>query len=273
MRPDEQSDPQGNFEEPDSSDAQDIDGAERDRKAEARDDAAGNRTMQADFRDVAATRRDDLAEELLAHDYTSEQLLGRYLASKSTASAERSMASAERRAATEDRLGAARDRHDAATNRHDSAADRREASLDPLTGVYNRAAGFKELRRDMDRARRDNHPFTLAFIDVDGLKATNDKHGHAAGDRALKRVGQALRAHLRGHDLIIRFGGDEFLCALASMDEMEINTRFAQVSRTLEQAVEHVHITMGLATLKPDDSVDDLCRRADTAFYAARKRR
>jgi diguanylate cyclase (GGDEF)-like protein len=273
MRPDEQPDTQGSLEESDLADARDLHGVERDRSAEARDDVAGNRTMQADIRDVAAARRDELAEELLAQDYTSEQLLSLYLVSKRTASADRRMASAERRASTEDRLSAARDRHAAATNRQGSAADRCEASLDPLTGVYNRAAGFKELARDIDRARRDNQPFTLAFIDVDGLKATNDRNGHAAGDRALKRVGQALRAHLRAHDLIIRFGGDEFLCALASIDQTEINTRLALVSRTLEQRAEQVHITVGLATLEPDDSVDDLFRRADAAFYDTRKRR
>lgn len=144
--------------------------------------------MQANLRDVAAARRDELADELLATNYTPEHLLSLYRLTQRTASADRRMASAERHADAEDRFAAARDRQHAADDRHASAADRKEASLDPLTGAYNRAAGFKELRRDVDRARRAPASFTLAFVDVDGLKAINDAHGHAAGDRALTHV-------------------------------------------------------------------------------------
>jgi diguanylate cyclase (GGDEF)-like protein len=273
MTPDEQAVPQGILAEPHAPEARDLAGLARDHRGEARDDAAANRTMQSDQRDVEAARRDELADELLAKDHTPEQLLSLYLLTRRPASADRQMASAERQAATEDRLAAARDRKDAASDRLASAADRDEASLDPLTGAYTRGSGFKELRRDVDRARRAQESFTLAFVDVDGLKAINDAHGHAAGDRALKHVVQALRAHLRAHDLIIRFGGDEFLCAIASMDETELSIRLAHVSQTLRDTSEQVHITVGLATLRADESVDELFSRADAAFYATRNRR
>jgi len=263
----------GSFSDPHSPDGRDLAAAERDLLGEARDDAAGDRSLQADLRDLAAARRDELAEDVLAQDYSLGQLLDLYLLTRRHASAERTRATAERHAATEDRLMAARDRHDAADDREMSAGDRREASLDFLTGAYTRAAGFKELHRDVARARRDNESFTLAFIDVDGLKATNDRHGHAAGDRALTRVVQALRAHLRQHDLIIRFGGDEFLCAVASMDDAGVEARLALVRHSLGQADEQVHITVGLATLRPDESAEALVERADAAFYAIREGR
>ena len=65
----------------------------------------------------------------------------------------------------------------------------------------------------MARAKRTQRSFVLAFIDVDGLKTTNDSLGHAAGDELLRRVVDTVRDHLRSYDLIVRFGGDEFLCA------------------------------------------------------------
>ncbi len=253
--------------------ARDLDAILRDQAAELRDDAAGDRHMQANLRDVAAARRDELAQERLVTSYTAKQLVVLYVNAQRKAAADRRYAAADRTSDAEDRYAAGRDRSDAATDRQAGAADRAEASLDPLTGAYARAAGFTELRRDVERARREGETFTLAFVDVDGLKAINDAHGHAAGDRALMRVVQALRAHVRGHDLIIRFGGDEFLCAVTAMDQTELATRLAHVRRALEDNDEPVRMSVGLATLGPEETVDELFERADAAFYASRKRR
>lgn len=248
-------------------------GRQRDQLAGVRDDEAGDRNMQADLRDVAASRLEELADERLATATTSEQLLDLYLASRRSALAERSRAAADRHAEAEDRYAAERDRHDAAADRQVSAADRREASLDALTGAYTRAEGFRNLHFEVASARRTGQDFILAFLDVDGLKAINDERGHEAGDRALVRVVTALRTHLRPRDLVIRFGGDEFLCALSAIDEAEVTERLAQVSGTLAQTPDKVRITVGLARLGPEESIDDLFRRADAAFYDTRKRR
>lgn len=223
--------------------------------------------------DVEADRRDAEAGGRLTSASSAEQVREVCEAVLKDAARDRKRASADRHAAAGDRYDAARDRAFATSDRTSSAADLRHASLDPLTGAHNRAAGFTELARDIDRARRLDEPLTLAFLDVDGLKSINDQHGHAAGDRVLVQVVTALRSHLRAHDLVIRFGGDEFVCSFAGMADEEAHHRFARVNEDLAAATDPASITVGLAALRPDESADDLCRRADAAFYEARKRR
>ncbi len=257
----------------DAAAARDVEARRRDLTADHRDDAAGDRNMQADLRDVAATRRDLLADESLATASSYEQLLDLYLLSRRSAVADRTRAAADRHVEAEDRYAAQRDRRDAGADREASAVDRREASLDPLTGCCTRAAGFRQLRREADTARRAQQPLTVAFLDVDGLKGINDAHGHEAGDNALVRVVTALRAHLRAEDLVMRFGGDEFLCAMTAIGDLEVTERLGRVSSALAEALPHVSITVGLACLAPDETIDELFRRADAAFYDTRKRR
>ena len=93
--------------------------------------------------------------------------------------------------------------------------------MDALTGARTRAAGLRELDHELDRARRTASPLAVAYIDVVGLKAVNDTLGHAAGDALLKRVVAHLKAHLRPYDLIIRLGGDEFLCVMPNLTRGE----------------------------------------------------
>jgi diguanylate cyclase (GGDEF)-like protein len=75
-----------------------------------------------------------------------------------------------------------------------------------------------ELEHEIDRTRRSNGELVTAFVDVVGLKIVNDTYGHAAGDRLLRNVVTALRKWLRSYDLVIRYGGDEFVCVLAAAD-------------------------------------------------------
>lgn len=124
----------------------------------------------------------------------------------------------------------------------------------------------------MMRAKRIKQPFILAFVDVDGLKATNDSLGHAAGDQLLHGVAETLRAYLRSYDLVIRFGGDEFICALMDLSFEEADKRFALIDKNLS-ATHHGSITVGLAMLEQDDSLEELIARADEALYEKRSRR
>ena len=91
---------------------------------------------------------------------------------------------------------------------------REQAAFDDLTGALRRGAGIAAVDREVARARRHKSPLALAFVDIDGLKAANDRRGHAAGDKLIKGLAAALREGLRDQDLLVRYGGDEFVCVL-----------------------------------------------------------
>ena len=110
----------------------------------------------------------------------------------------------------------------------------------------------------------------LAFVDVDGLKAVNDSRGHAAGDQLLRHVVGALRTNLRSYDLLVRFGGDEFVCALADLGIDEASRRFRKINADLQES-HGASITVGLAEMRSGDSLVRLVARADEALYEERK--
>jgi diguanylate cyclase (GGDEF)-like protein len=111
----------------------------------------------------------------------------------------------------------------------------------------------------------------LAFVDVDGLKERNDRDGHAAGDALLRSVVAAIRSKVRSYDPIVRFGGDEFVCGLSDTDLNEAGNRFDEIRVALRAADRSASISVGLAALRPTDSVRDLTARGDAALYAARQ--
>ena len=124
----------------------------------------------------------------------------------------------------------------------------------------------------MDRAKRTKNPFALAFVDVDDLKARNDSLGHTAGDQLLRSTVDSIRANLRSYDLIVRFGGDEFLCGVTDVTVAEAGKRFSRVNAELA-ASRQASITVGLAELEADDALEDLVERADQALYRERQKR
>lgn len=242
--------------------------AERARTAEERLGAAYMRDLTAHARDRAAAARDRAADafELAAtagtETYTVEQRLA---AMRERAAADRGRAAADRAAAAADRAAAARDREQA-------AIDLRHAYHDDLTGALRRDMGEVALQHEIDRARRGDGRLTLAFVDVDGLKAVNDRDGHGAGDELLKAVVSAMRAKLRSFDPIVRYGGDEFVCALAAADAADANRRFVEIRATLDQDYDHAAISVGMAELQAGDTLADLVARGDAALYEARRR-
>jgi diguanylate cyclase (GGDEF)-like protein len=236
----------------------------------------GDRDRTADERDRTSDAHDDTAE---ARDARSEARDGRAEARDR----------AQRRpdvTAASDRAGARRDRQSSAGDRHRSEHDREAASadrvhsaweraamvLDGLTVVHSRDPGLRELDREVTKAHRTRTSFVLAFVDVDGLKAVNDGKGHAAGDHLLCDVVDAIRGVIRQYDLIVRYGGDEFVCGLLDIDLAGARRRFADANGRL--GVTHgSHFTVGLAELAPDESLDDLIARADALMYADREGR
>jgi len=113
----------------------------------------------------------------------------------------------------------------------------------------------------------------MAFVDVDGLKSVNDREGHAAGDALLRAVAAAIRSHLRSYDPIVRFGGDEFVCALSESDLDAARRRFEGIAKLLAETMQSGSISFGLAPLRPDDSLEDLVARADADLQIVKSHR
>ena len=151
-------------------------------------------------------------------------------------------------------------------------AELQRAHLDALTGALRREVGRLALRNEIERARRADGKFVVAFIDVDGLKGVNDRDGHAAGDRVLRMLAAIMRANLRPYDPIVRFGGDEFVCGIASIDPGEVQHRIGVMDQSLRNAT-GVGITAGLAQLTSNESIDELTERADAALIEAKHSR
>ncbi len=151
-------------------------------------------------------------------------------------------------------------------------AQLQRAHLDALTGAYRREMGRLALRNEVDRARRGDGHFVIAFIDVDGLKGVNDREGHAAGDRILRTLVATMRANLRSYDPIVRFGGDEFILGISSIDPEEAQHRIGVIDQSLRSAT-GVGISAGLASLNQGESLDDLTARADAALIEAKRNR
>jgi diguanylate cyclase (GGDEF)-like protein len=142
--------------------------------------------------------------------------------------------------------------------------------MDALTGAYMRDLGFLTLENEILRSKRSEQQFVVAFVDVDGLKQFNDKRGHAAGDDLLKKVVEVLRHQLRAYDPVVRVGGDEFLCGLVGTDMATARKRARDIETAVGVEAES-SVTIGLASLGPDDSLDELISRADADMYGHKK--
>lgn len=152
------------------------------------------------------------------------------------------------------------------------------AFTDPLTKVNNRTAFNDSLLREIKRAHRSGSHLSLIFVDVDHFKSINDQYGHECGDLALASVAAWLKDSVRGSDAVYRYGGEEFVILLSDTDidgAMVIGERIrADIeSHTLAYGMDVLNLTasLGVATLKGDDTVDSLLKRADAAMYRAKK--
>jgi diguanylate cyclase (GGDEF)-like protein len=173
-------------------------------------------------------------------------------------------------AAARDREEARRERQAAARDRALAAEYLRQAYRDGLTGTLQRDAGRQQLEHEVERARRGGGPMSMAFLDVVGLKQLNDTRGHSAGDDLLRSVGTALITGLRVYDVVVRWGGDEFVCALVDTPMVSARERLGEVTRRL--AASHIQVSVGFSELEGGDSLAELVERADLDLYRRRRR-
>jgi diguanylate cyclase (GGDEF)-like protein len=190
-------------------------------------------------------------------------MLGQLWGPRVEAATDRTRAAADRAVAAAERDEAVRVRAEAVRARAESAGILKLASTDELTGAWTRKFGLELISRELERAQRTNAQLLLAFVDVDGLKLVNDGHGHQAGDALLKLVGETLHANMRRYDLIVRYGGDEFVCAMPNLTAAEGRARFAAIAATLTAVNPVFSVTFGLAEAGADESLSDLIGRAD----------
>ncbi|GAB4081402.1 diguanylate cyclase domain-containing protein [Modestobacter muralis] len=155
------------------------------------------------------------------------------------------------------------------------------AYTDPLTGLPNRRRLEERMETALWQARLDGGAVALLFLDLDGFKAVNDAHGHAAGDELLQTVADRLRGRLRRGDLLARLGGDEFLVGLLGLDRASALAEAERVAGDLRAVIEQpvplagttvtVQVTIGIA-VHPEDGDDfaPLLHRADARMYASK---
>ncbi len=119
--------------------------------------------------------------------------------------------------AAQDREQASRERAEAHRDRTESAENLKMSTEDELTGAWTRKFGLEEISRELERAHRTGSKLALAFVDVDDLKTVNDSRGHLAGDALLRLVAETLLSSVRRYDVVVRYGGDEFVWALPNL--------------------------------------------------------
>ncbi len=148
------------------------------------------------------------------------------------------------------------------------------ADLDALTGALTRGAGQRELGRALGASIERGEPLAVLLADIDHFKHVNDTLGHAAGDRVLAAVADALRRCVRVGDTVVRWGGEEFLVVLPgatlAVAERVAQRMRAELAAHSENDVPRVTASIGVAGRRPSEVPDALVARADAALYAAK---
>jgi diguanylate cyclase (GGDEF)-like protein len=154
------------------------------------------------------------------------------------------------------------------------------AEIDPLTDLVNRRGFERELKRALAYVKRYGIGAALIYLDLDGFKPVNDRHGHAAGDAVLKAVAMVLTRHVRASDLVARLGGDEFVVLLWNLDEpgallkaRALEAAVARTTATHNGVSLTVGASAGAAMLLPLDTPAKALERADRAMYARKSGR
>lgn len=152
-----------------------------------------------------------------------------------------------------------------------------KAMHDPLTGVLNRRALFDALHKELKRAQRHQAPLSIGLLDIDHFKQINDSYGHQVGDAVLCALVQEIQKKLREHDLLGRYGGEEFMVVASSSrgtteENLYERLRTAIAALQVPTAAGEIGITasFGVANAEQGTTVDEIVAAADAALYRAK---
>ncbi|SFV69029.1 diguanylate cyclase/phosphodiesterase (GGDEF & EAL domains) with PAS/PAC sensor(s) [hydrothermal vent metagenome] len=145
-----------------------------------------------------------------------------------------------------------------------------EMQLDPLTGLYRK----DYLNEMVEKSLQEKRNFALVVMDLDNFKLINDTYGHLTGDKVLKAFVMILKQHIRKTDLLVRWGGDEFLLFLEDGSPEDAILKIESIRKLIDkyhfETIGHLSCSFGLSYAKENDSVDSLLQRADKALYEAK---
>ncbi len=148
------------------------------------------------------------------------------------------------------------------------------AMIDALTGLYNRRFAEQRLAAEVARSTRKGHPLTVVLLDLDEFKYINDTYGHPAGDLVLQEFAAALNRAIRGGDLAVRMGGDEFLLILPECNRAQLQLVLDRIG-PLEVAWEgrkfHIKYSAGWKEFASGDQPEAMLAAADQALYANKR--
>jgi diguanylate cyclase (GGDEF)-like protein len=152
-----------------------------------------------------------------------------------------------------------------------------EAMTDPLTGLLNRRRFLELSNREEDRSRRYDLPFSVLMVDIDHFKRINDGHGHPVGDRVIQALADICTKALRPHDILARFGGEEFVLTLPQTPADGAYIVAERIRRMVEVcAVETDNasvgftVSIGMSSYEKGQRFDQVVARADQALYEAK---
>ncbi|MEA3041580.1 MAG: hypothetical protein QOC65_1069 [Sphingomonadales bacterium] len=154
------------------------------------------------------------------------------------------------------------------------------ADTDTLTPLPNRRRFLRELERVVSQSARHGTPGAVLYIDLNSLKRVNDRHGHIGGDAALIHVARLLQGLIRSTDVVARIGGDEFGLILDHLDHNSAIETAERICRCIASSpvdLGGVRVSLeaaiGVATILPGDSAEDVISRADRNMYRAKNER
>jgi diguanylate cyclase (GGDEF)-like protein len=157
----------------------------------------------------------------------------------------------------------------------------RMATIDPLTGAYNRRTFHDIAERELGRARRAGQPFSIIVVDIDHFRPVNEQHGIHTGDEVLRRVADLIRSALRKEDMLVRYGGEEFLVMLPEVPGpgavvVAGRIRKAVEAETIQFEGKSLRLTVSVGVSarldEGPESIENLLTRADDALALAKQR-